>query len=150
MPFLMHIAFDNSHRLKRQVYYLEYQGVRFKLIQNNPRKWADVLLTLVPSDDEVAQERAYAAAGEFLSALSWENSSRVALQQAGGMGVPSGYPLRRARCRVFVFPQIPYGGNLVGYRLSVIPAIESEAQRKALTLFREARSSNKVWLSFLF
>ncbi len=32
MPFLMHIAFDNPFRLKRNVHYFEYGGVRFKLL----------------------------------------------------------------------------------------------------------------------
>ena len=39
---------------------------------------------------------------------------------------------------------------MTGHNLSAIPDIENELQRKALILFREARSSNKVWLSFLF
>jgi hypothetical protein len=150
MPFLMHIAFDNSRRLERRVYYLEYRGVRFKLIQNDPRKWSDVLLTLVPSHDRAGQQQAYTAAAEFLSALAWQNGSRVTLENAGGMGVPEGYTLRQARCRIFTFPQIPFGGHVRGFGLSVIPHIETDAQRVALTLFREARSSNKVWLSFLF
>lgn len=145
----MHICFDNSLRLERRVYYLEYRGVRFKLIQNNQRKWSDVLLTLVPSNDGAAQQRAYTAAGEFLSALSWENGSRIALENGGGFSVPEHYTLRQARCRVFSFPQIPFGGHVTGYGLSVIPNIENDEQRIALTLFREARSSNKVWLSFL-
>jgi hypothetical protein len=37
MPYLMHIAFDNSRRLPRHIYYFEYAGVRFKLIQNEAR-----------------------------------------------------------------------------------------------------------------
>jgi len=145
-----HICFDNSARLTRDVYYFEYRGTRFKLIQNNPRKWSDVLLTIVPADDRKAQQRAYAIAGEFLSALAWENGSRVALANCGGPGVPDRYTLRKARCRVFTFPQVPFGGHMVGYGLSVIPDIETDVQRIALTLFREARSSNKVWLAFLF
>lgn len=150
MPYLMHIAFDNSARLRGRVYYFEYRGVRFKLIQNNPRKWSDVLLTLTAQDDRDAQDAAYAAAGEFLSAISWANHSRVALASVGGVGVKTGYTLRQARCRVLTHPRIPFGGCSHGIDLSVIPAIESDAQRRALTLFREAGSSNKVWLSFLF
>ena len=73
MRMLMHIAFDNSLRLKNKIYYFEYKSVRFKLIQNNPRKWSDVLLTIVSIDDKKEKQKAYSTAGEFLSALSWKN-----------------------------------------------------------------------------
>jgi len=32
-----------------------------------------------------------------------------AAENAGGMGVPEAFMLRRAKCRVFTFPQIPFG-----------------------------------------
>jgi hypothetical protein len=150
MAFLMHICFANSRRLDARIYYFEYGGVRFKLIQNNPKKAADVLLTIVPSRDDAALQSAYGRAGEFLSALSWENGARIAVEDCGGFGVRDGFPLRRAQCRVFTFPQITYGGSVTGYHLSPIPNIETEEQRKALALMREARSANKVWLRFLF
>jgi hypothetical protein len=150
MRMLMHIAFDNSFRLKNKIYYFEYKGVRFKLIQNNPRKWSDVLLTIVSIDDKKEKQKAYSTAGEFLSALSWTNSSSVAFRIAGGQSIPHNYTLQQSKCSFFVFPQIPFEGNMTGHNLSTIPDIENELQRKALILFREARSSNKVWLSFLF
>jgi methylamine utilization protein MauJ len=150
MAFLMHICFANSCRLTKRVYYFTYRGINFKLIQNNPRQWADALLSLVPSRDEAAQQKAYATAGEFLSALSWQNGAQIALEYNGGFGRSSKFTLRQAKCGVFVFPQVSYGYGTTGYGLSPIPNIESEEQRKALALMREARSSNKVWLSFLF
>ena len=105
MPYLMHIHFDNSSRLKRRVYYFQYNRVRFKLIQNNPAKWSDVLMSLVPINDEAAEQRAYAAAGEFLSALAWQNNSWVAIEHAvGGRGVRDGFTLRQARCSMYEFP----------------------------------------------
>jgi len=146
----MHITFDNSRRLGRNVYYFEYNGVRFKLIQNHPRKWSDVLLTIVDSRDSLAEQRVYAAAGEFLSALSWTNSARVALQHSGGVGIPAGFRLRQAKCRIFTFPEIPYGGQSIGYGISPIPVIDTNEQRLAMALLREALSSNKSFLSFLF
>jgi hypothetical protein len=145
----MHILVSNDERLSRRVYYFEYRRVRFKLIQNNPLKHADVLLAVI-SRDEAAQQAAYGVAGEFLSALAWENRARVALEYAGGFGVPAGFRLRQAQCRVFRIPQIPLGGRHVGGNLSIIPHVETDQQRVALTLFREADSSNKVWLSVLF
>ena len=47
MAYLMHIGFDNSARFWKNVFYFEYKGVRFKLIQNNNREWCNVLLTIV-------------------------------------------------------------------------------------------------------
>ena len=69
---------------------------------------------------------------------------------AGGLGIPDNYTLQQSKCSSFVFPQIPFEGNVTGHNLSILPDIGNELQRKALILFREARSSNKVWLSFLF
>ena len=146
----MHFCFDNARRLKRTTYYLQYRGVRFKLIQNNPRKWSDVLLTLVQQNDKDAQARAFAAAGEFLSALSWQNSSPISVRNAGGFGVRDSVRLRQARCRVFSPPRQAFMTNSVGYDITRLPSVETDRQRIALTLIREALSSNKDLLSFLF
>lgn len=150
MAYLMQIAFDNTRRLQRKRYLFEYRGVRFKLIQNNPRKWADHLITIVPQDNRTAREHVFSVASEFLSALAWENSADVAVWEAGGSGWPDDLPLQKAQPNIFVFPRIPFRGNVVGYTLSQIPQIQNEAQRIALALFREARASNNDYLSFLF
>lgn len=151
MAYLMHIGFDNSSRLWKNVYYFEYKGVRYKLIQNKIRKWCDVLLTIIPNyRDNKAIDNAYITASEFLSALSWENHSEVMVSHLGGFGIPQDFKLRSAKCRVFYFPQVPFGGYSVGYDINCIPEIETEAQRDALILFREALSSNNYYLAFLF
>lgn len=70
MAYLMHIGFDNNSRLWKDVYYFEYKGVRYKLIQNKI-KWCDVLLTIIPNhNDKRAIDYAYTNASEFLSALT--------------------------------------------------------------------------------
>jgi hypothetical protein len=145
----MHIGFDNSRRLNQNVYYFEYRGIEFKLIQNNPRRWSDVLLTIVPDhNDEVACRGAYLAASEFLSALGWQNNAEIKLQHLGGGSAKT--DLRKAKCHSFSFPQLPFGGLVKGYELFRIPYIETDEQRDALTLFREARSTNNDYLAFLF
>ncbi len=150
MPAILNIAFDNTRRLRKRVYSFEYKNVRFKLIQNNPRKWADILMTIVPNTHDSSNEQIRNTAGEFLSALSWQNLSRVAVQFLGFDGIALNFHLRSAKCRWFVFPQTPFDGKITGYGIDQIPAVETEEQRIALTLFREAFSSNKVLLSFLF
>ena len=150
MAYLMHIAFDNTRRLQRKRYLFEYRGVRFKLVQSNPRKWADHLLTIVPQDNLSAREQAFSAASEFLSALAWENGADVAVWEAGSCGWPDDRPLQKAEPNIFVFPRIPFRGNVVGHNLTRIPWVKNEAQRIALALFREARASNNDYLSFLF
>jgi len=146
----MHICFDNSSRLQRRIYYFEYRGVRFKLIQNKLGKWSDVLLTITPLNDRSAQEDSYSAAGEFLSAFSWHNSSNVSLSSCGGIGRPKSFKLRQATCHIFTYPKTSFSRYSFGYQISPIPEVENEDQRLALALFREARSSNKLFLSFLF
>lgn len=151
MAFLMHIGFDNSSRLWKDVYYFEYKGIRYKLVQNNIRKSCDVLLTIIPDyNDKKARDYAYIIAAEFLSALSWENASLVKVYNLGGMGRPDNFKLRNAKCRMYYFPQVPFSGHSVGYDINRIPEIETEEQRDALVLFREASSSNNDYLAFLF
>ncbi len=151
MAYLMHIGFDNSSRLCRNVYYFEYKGIRYKLIQNNIRKWCDVLLTIVSGNPVRKEEnRAYNIASEFISALSWENNSHVKLHYIGGGGVPDNFQLRKAKCSMRSFPRIPFFGHDVGHDICCIPQIETEEQRNALLLFREASSSNNDYLAFLF
>lgn len=151
MAYLMHIGFDNSDRLWKNTFYFEYKGIRYKLIQNNIRKWCDVLLTIIPTDhDRKAMDRAFINASEFISALGWENRSRVKAYDLGGFGVPGNLRLYQAKCRVFSFPHVPFGGSSIQNNIDRIPKIETEEQREALLLFREASSSNNEFLGFLF
>jgi hypothetical protein len=150
MPFLMHIAFNNPFRLKGDVHYFEYKGVRFKLVQNNPHRWSDVLLTIVDSPRSPSVEMTYAVAGEFASALSWEYRAGIGIHYIGGPGIREGFGLRQAgRGNVRVFPTVPFRGMVVGHDLSRIARITTDQQRTGLTLFREARSANKLLLSLL-
>jgi hypothetical protein len=124
--------------------------VQFKLVQNNPRKRADHLLTIVPQNDAAAREHAFATAAEFLSALAWQNNAQVTLWEGGRRSWPAAYGLKEAEPSIHTFPRIPFGGSMIGYDLTTIPLIENAAQRIALALFREARASNNDFLSFLF
>lgn len=150
MAYLMQISFDNTKRLERKRYLFQYKGIRFKLVQNNPRKWSDVLLTIVPERDRSGREKAFAAAAEFLSALAWEHGASSGVWEAGGGNWPDNLPLNRAQPTIYTFPRIPFRGNVVGYTLYRIPHIQTKLQRIALALFREARASNNDYLSFLF
>jgi hypothetical protein len=86
MAYLMEICFDNSCRLARKRYVFQYRGVTFKLMQDNPRRWADHLLTIVPDHTSPEAEKAFAAACEFISAVGWEHQAGVAVWETGGRG----------------------------------------------------------------
>src|SRR5437867_2834061 len=101
MPLLMNIAIDSSSRLDRRISYFEYKGVRFKLVQNNPQRHSDILLTLVALNEPSAQQRAYAAAAEWLSATAWENGSSAAIRDTTSFGVRPPITLRQCPARVF-------------------------------------------------
>jgi hypothetical protein len=149
----MHIEFDNSARLYRNVYYFEYKEIRYKLIQNNFRKWRDVLITIVENhNDKKAINYVYILASEYLSALSWQNDSKVSMRYAGGIGVPENVSLKKAESKIHNFrPQISFSEYSGGYfDICEIPNIETEEQKIALTLFREALHSNNEYLTFLF
>ena len=120
MAYLMHIGFDNSARLWKNVLYFEYKGVRYKLIQNNNRMYCDVLLTVIPDERKTELiDNAYIVASEFISAM-------------------------------FDYHKIAFCGGSKNNEISVIPEIENNEQREALILFREAKSTNNNYLSFLF
>jgi hypothetical protein len=153
MAGLMFIGFDNSWRLRRNIYYFEYRSVRFKLIQNNCRKWQDVLITILSDfHDASIRDKIYAIASEFLCALSWENKSRVTIQNLGSRSCPNNQRLRKTKCQFFDFPRIAFPGHYagIGYDISSLPHIETDEQRTALLLYRDALSSNNNYLSFLF
>jgi hypothetical protein len=150
MAFLMEISFDNSCRLARKTYTFQYRGVAFKLIQDNARKWADHLLTIVPAPDSPDADRAFAVACEFVSALGWEHRAHVAVWESGGSGWDDAVPLRQARPSVFTFPRIAFAGNTVNCDLHRLPHVQNDDQRKALALYREAGAANTVYLQFFF
>src|SRR5208282_2466477 len=68
----------------------------------------------------------------------------------GGCGWPDDYPIKKARPSIYSFPQIPFPGRVAGYDLFQLPHIQTDEQRTALTLFREANASNNEYLSFIF
>ncbi|HVM63130.1 MAG TPA: methylamine utilization protein MauJ [Verrucomicrobiae bacterium] len=153
----MHIGFDNSSRLRRDVYCFEYKGTRFKLIQNDPRRNSDVLLTILPGSgigrspsEQKARIDAFSRAAEFLSALGWQNNSAVKVWDSGGCSSGRVSDLAKANCSIFSFSKIPFSGIVQGYQLWKIPFVETPEQRIALALFREASSANHDYLSFLF
>lgn len=150
MAYLLQISFDNSNRLDRKSYLFEYKGVSFKLVQNDPRRFADSLLTIVPAFNSPAAEQAFAMAAEFVSALAWSNGSRAKVSLAGGCGWPDDLPLRKARPSIRTLPRIPFAGSVLGFSVDRIVHVRTEDQRKALALFREANASNNEYLSFLF
>lgn len=151
MAYQMHIGFDNNCRLIKNIYYFEYKGIRYKLIQNNSKKWLNVLITIIPGfNNTKAIKEAFLTAAEFLSAFCYDKNARVSVSYLGGQGVPDNFKLRSAKCRVFSGRKTPSTGEILGYSLSEIPKIENEDQRNALILYREAMGSNSNYLSFLF
>lgn len=150
MPYLMEISFDNDHRFARKTYLFEYRGYQFKLHQENPRRWADSLLTILEDGTDQRCEDAFQVASEFLSALAWSIRSRIAVWECGGRSWQDIWKLSKAQPSAKTFPRIPFHGNVSGSKLVWIPKITSEEQRIALALFREANASNNDYLSFLF
>jgi hypothetical protein len=70
--------------------------------------------------------------------------------ECGGRGWSNELPLSRAKPVISTFPRIPYGGDVRGFDIASIPNVETDEQRIALTLFREAAASNNSYISFLF
>ena len=151
MAYLMHIGFDNSAKLWKNVFYFEYKGIRYKLIQNNSNKYCDVLLTVISDMNSTELiSNAYLIASEFISALSWELNSFAKVKYLGGWGRSKNFTLKSAKCSSFSFHEIAFCGGIKNSDILSIPEIENNEQRDALILFREAKSANNDYLSFLF
>src|SRR4051812_38050875 len=124
MPYLMHIALDNPFRFRGRVHYFEYNGIRFKLVQNNPQKWSDVLLTITEgARPHPSVQVALTAASEFASALAWELDTGMSIRHIGGPGIRPAIRLKNAQCVTFVFPELPYRGAPIGFDLTRIAKI---------------------------
>ncbi len=149
MPYLMQICFDNNKRLKRKSYLFEYKGRKFKLIQNDPRKWSDSLLTVLPSYEQSDRKAAFQNASEFLSALSWQNKCMIMVGNSGGCGWKN-LSMTNTKQPSLTFPKIPIRGLSRNHSIDEIPHIRTDCQRKALMLYREANASNNEFLSFIF
>jgi len=151
MAYLMHIGFDNSAKLWKNVFYFEYKGIRYKLIQNNSNKYCDVLLTVISDENSTELiSNAYLIASEFISALSWQLNSFAKVKYLGGWGRSKNFILKSAKCCSFSFHEIAFCGEIKNSDILSIPEIENDEQRKALIVFREANSANNDYLSFLF
>lgn len=153
MAYLMHIGFDNSDFFWKNIFYFEYKGIKFKFIQDKRKKWSNVLITIIKGqENSVEDNRVYSIASEYLSALAWENNSvmKVWPSRNYGAGISEDIKILKARRVFFEFPKSPFYGYTDGCDFQRIPKIENEKQRDALILYREARSTNNDYLSFLF
>ena len=154
----MQIEFDNNDFFWKNIFYFEYKDKKFKLIQNKRKKWSNVLITIIKGkmqNNSVEENRTYSIASEYLSALAWEHNSimKVRYSDNYGIGIPEDIRLSNKKVRR-VFFRLPkslyYHGYSYDSDFQRIPKIENEEQRNALILYREARSTNNDYLSFLF
>jgi hypothetical protein len=150
LAYLLSIAFDNSRRFRRKSYVFEYQGTRFKLVQDDPRRWSDHLLTIARDNSYATRQHVFTVAAEFLNALAWETNARMTVHETGSITWPDEYPIRRTKPFIRTFPEIPYGGAILGYDLERVPHVSTPEQRGALAIYREANASNNSYLAFLF
>jgi hypothetical protein len=151
VPFLFEIPVSSSIRFDKEEFCFEYKSHRFKYIQKDPMKWADSLLTIIPARKDEYIDNAFSTASEYLSALSWANRSKIHVAiGGGGRGCDQFLKIGEAKSSGNTFPAIFSKGNHLGGKLSPIPNIENDKQRKAISLFREASASNNIYLSFLF
>lgn len=146
VPHVLHVCFDNSHRLAKRVHLFRYKGRDFKLVQSTNRRWADHLLTIVESEAE--RDDAFRTAAEFVSAHAWETGGKSAVWIAGSRSWHG--TLKAAKPSIFTFPRVNPFDRCGGFGLGWLPDVVTHEQRVALALFREARASNSPYQRFLF
>lgn len=148
MPELLQIGIDKPFVMPRGTWYFRYGGLKFKFVQTAAR-WSDLLLTIVADRDSKARAHAYATGAEWASALSWELRLPIAVRPAGISGLGLGIPLRRLRGNTFIFPSLPFKGDMRGWDFNRVGYITDEHQRTALALLREGSAANSDLLSIL-
>ena len=154
----MQIGFDNTIFFWKNIFYFEYKDKKFKFIQNKKNKWSNILITIIKGqmqNNSVEENRTYDIASEYLSALAWEHNSIMKVWRSDnyGMGIPEDIRLSNKKVRRVFFRSVKslyYHGYGYDSDFQRIPKIENEEQRNALILYREARSTNNDYLSFLF
>jgi hypothetical protein len=104
----------------------------------------------VPDYRSPEVEKAFAAACEFISGFGWEHQASVAVWEAGGAGWHDDHPLKLAEPAFRSFPRVPFRGNTVRCDLSRLPHVQTNDQRVALALYREAGAANCSYLQFFF
>lgn len=150
MAWLLNIAINNTVRFPRRIYYFEYKGIRFKLVQNDPKEHHDHLLTIIPFNDVAERDKAFSVAAEFVSAMAWSRNARMTVADSGGSGYPTSRRLRQAFPTVYGWPQFPSQEGHLGGELIAMARVRTSEERIALSLFREARASNNRYLAFMF
>jgi hypothetical protein len=153
MAFLLQIGIDKAFRMLRNVHYFEFRGTRFKFVQakgSGPAKYSDVLLAVVEGHRTPEEQNALSSAGNWASALAWQLHRPMAIRVLGGLSWRPNRPLRAARPNIFSFPRLPYLGEMRGFGIGRIAHTETDDQRLALTIFREAQAANNVFLTILF
>lgn len=145
---VVHVSFSNSNRLDRGSYFFKYKGRTYKLVQNRSARYADTLMTHTEPTDEAVLE-AYGDAAELLSALAWETDANIAFEIGRQWMFPARATLKDAKPNIHSFRTVMRSGR-IGDGITHLPHIETEDQRKALALYREAGASNNEYLKFLF
>lgn len=150
MPYLLHFSLSSQARLARPWYLIEYNGIRFKLVQQNEWRWADLLLTIVPTASESDRQNAFQAAQEFVNLLSWQLHAPMQLVYSGFRSCLPETRIAEVNPSILTYPRVLFNGNFVNNSPSFVPALDTEHQKLALGLFREALASNNDYFSFLF
>lgn len=146
---LLQVSFSNSARLSGNTHYFRYLGHDFKLVQSRSKYHADTLLSII-KDDKASERAAFVAAAQFFSALCWKTQGRVEFNLGPSSTSRVPRSLQDARVTMIDFQKIAPGSETAGNFISVLPDIQTPAQREALALYREANASNNIYLRFLF
>ena len=138
------IGVDISIAFRKDVYYFRYKGVDFKYVPHYKSNETDDLVCKIPKGS--SQPKMFELMTEFLSAFTFANNARVITHSGISSQVDS--KLNKVNIRFSVKRSINASESMDEFY--TIALLSTPEQIQLARLYREANSSNNIYLQILF
>ncbi|MER8865513.1 hypothetical protein NKI19_17610 [Mesorhizobium sp. M0751] len=141
------LAVHSSLGFKKEDYFFRYKGREFRYIPRWKENETDKVATILRRGNHVEANEAYRLLAELLSVISFERDCRIILS-SGVIAHGHGFDLEKFSGGYTERRSIPV--SELSDEIYFIPPVRNEAQSDVVRLYREARSSNSIYLEILF
>ena len=141
------LAVHSSLGFKKKDYFFRYKDREFRYIPGWKDNETDKIITIIRNGSDSEVNGVYRLAAEFLSVISFQHDCRVILS-SGMISWGSGFDLATFSGGYIERRAIPVSEVIDEFYY--VPPVRNEAQSNVVRLYREALSSNNIYLSILF
>lgn len=138
------IGVDISIAFRKDVYYFRYKGVDFKYVPHYKSNETDDLVCKIPKGS--SQPKMFELMTEFLSAFTFANDAHVVAHS--GISSQVGAKLNKVNIRFSLKRSINASESMEEFY--TIALLNTPEQIQLARLYREANSSNNIYLQILF